>query len=231
MTQKRIPRADADFAAYADAYYDAVKAFFETHGLDPSMVERVDAARATFDAAYAAHIAAQNAAEAARAAKQEAKEALEAAIRPVTAYVQSNPATTNADRAAMGITIKQPPRRHVPAPTSRPMAQVNAADRLTHRVRIFDESAIPGDASTTPRGARPKGTLGAEVYVALVEQHQTAPADARAYRFLRTVTGGSAEFGFEQQEAGKQAAYLVRWVSSTGTPGPWSSTVTATIAA
>ncbi len=32
-------------------------------------------------------------------------------------------------------------------------------------------------------------------------------------------------------QGGKQAAYMVRWVSKTGEPGPWGETITATVAA
>jgi hypothetical protein len=57
------------------------------------------------------------------------------------------------------------------------------------------------------------------------------PADPSRYRFVRTVTGGSADVTFGPEHGGGNAAYLVRWVSATGEPGPWGETVTATIAA
>jgi hypothetical protein len=33
------------------------------------------------------------------------------------------------------------------------------------------------------------------------------------------------------EQGGQRAAYLVRWVSATGEPGPWGETTFATIAA
>jgi hypothetical protein len=48
---------------------------------------------------------------------------------------------------------------------------------------------------------------------------------------IRTVTGGSADATFQPSQGGKQAAYLVRWISATGEPGPWGETTLATIAA
>jgi hypothetical protein len=49
--------------------------------------------------------------------------------------------------------------------------------------------------------------------------------------FIRIVTGVSADVTFPIEQGGKQAAYLVRWISATGEPGPWGETTLATIAA
>ena len=231
MSEQRIPRADGGFAAYADHYYVAVKQFYFVQGLDPGGLIDLKKALDAWNAAYPKHVAAQNAAEAARQTKDAAKRALEGQIRPVTAFVQGFPRTTGADRAAIGITIKDTGGTPVPPPTSRPLLLVESGSRLTHRLRICGRRADHGPASLATKAARPRGTLGAEVYVALVEPRQAPPADLAAYKFVRTVTRGSAEVTFEMEQGGQSAAYLVRWVSATGEPGPWSETVTATVAA
>lgn len=50
------------------------------------------------------------------------------------------------------------------------------------------------------------------------------PANVIPHEFDRTVT-------FAADEGGQKAACLLRWVSATGEPGPWSSTFEATVAA
>ncbi len=231
MPEQRIPRADGDFAAYANHYYDAVEKFYSDQGLDPALLIDLQKALSDWNAAYPKHVAAQNAAEAARQVKDAAKRELEGQIRPVSAFVQSYPKTTDADRAAIGITVKDTGGTPVPPPASRPLLLIDAASRLTHRLRIFDEGQSHGSESRATRAARPRGTLGAEVYVALVAARETPPADFAAYKFIRTITRAGAEVAFPGEEGGKTAAYLVRWVSATGEPGPWGETVTATVAA
>ena len=111
------------------------------------------------------------------------------------------------------------------------MVLVESGSRLTHRLRIADAGGTETSGLATPRGRRPKGAHGAEVYVAVIPPRSAPPADIRSYTFVRTVARGQAEVIFEMKEGGLSAAYLVRWVSATGEPGPWSETVTATVAA
>ncbi|MFA6044540.1 MAG: hypothetical protein WC718_06115 [Phycisphaerales bacterium] len=231
MPEQRIPRADGDFAAYANHYYEAVEKFYDAQGLDPALLTDLKKALDTWNAAYPKHVAAQNAAEAARQTKDQAKRALEGEIRPVTAFVQGFPKTTDADRATIGITIKDTGGTPVPRPASRPLLLIESGSRLTHRLRVLSENTTPGSESRATRKARPRGTLGAEVYIALVAPREAPPTDISSYKFIRTVTRGSAEVTFPFEQGGQSAAYLVRWVSATGEPGPWSETVTATVAA
>lgn len=231
MPEQRIPRADGDFAAYANHYYDAVEKFWSEQGLDPTDLKPLKDALGAWNAAQPKHVAAQNAAQAARQTKDAAKRELERQIRPVSAFIQTYPKTTDADRAAIGISVRDTGGAPVPPPQSRPLLLVEAGSRLTHRLRIFDERAADGDSAGNPRKARPRGTLGAEVYLALVAPQEQPPADMDKYKFVRTVTSGAAEVAFEPTQGGHRAAYLVRWVSATGEPGPWGETVTATVAA
>lgn len=224
MPEQRIPRADGVFAAYANHYYEAVEKFWSVQGLDEGDLKPLKEALSAWNAAYPKHIAARNAAEAARQSKDAAKRELERQIRPISAFVQSYPKTTDADRATIGISVRDTGGPPTPAPTSRPLLLIDAGSRLTHRLRLVDES-------TPTRSARPRGTLGAEVYLALVPARETPPADPSVYKFIRTVTRGGAEVAFPAEQGGLNAAYLVRWVSATGEPGPWSETVTATVAA
>ncbi|MGD9690396.1 MAG: hypothetical protein AB7K52_13740 [Phycisphaerales bacterium] len=231
MSERRIPRADGDFAAYANHYYDEVEKFYDAHGLDPSLLIDLQKALIAWNAAYPQHVAARNAAEAARQSKDAAKRELERQIRPVSAFIQTYPATTDADRAAIGISVRDTGGAPTPPPASRPLLLIDSGDRLTHRLRIFDDAAAPGAQSRGPRKARPRGTLGAEVYLAVVAAREAPPADPASYTFVRTVTSSGAEVAFPSEQGGMAAAYLVRWVSATGEPGPWSETVTATVAA
>lgn len=231
MPEQRIPRADGDFAAYASHYVEAVEKFWSVHGLDETDLKPLQEGFAAWKAAYPKHVAAQNAAQAARQNKDEAKRQLEAAIRPVSAFIQTFPKTTDADRATIGISVRDTGGTPTPAPSSRPVVLVDSGSRLTHRLRIADAGEAGDGTLAAPRVKRPKGAHGAEVYLALVNPHEPPPQSMEHYKFVRTVTSGATQLTFDAPQGGKQAAYLVRWVSKTGEPGPWGETVTATVAA
>ncbi len=219
-----MPRPDGDFAAWANHYYEAVSKFYESQGFDQDLLAALKKALETWNAQYPAHVAAQQRAEGARQAKDAARAALEKEVRPVTNFVQGYPKTTNADRAEMGITVRDTSPSPAPAPSSRPLALVESGQRLTHQLRLVDES-------TPTRRARPAGVLGAEVWVKLVDADQPAPTDPAALTFLTMTTKPSFRAEFKAGEGGKTAVYMARWVNTRGEKGPWSEVTTATVAA
>jgi len=223
-TSNYIPRPDGDFSAWANHYYDAVEKWWSVNGFDESELKPLKEALSAWAAAYPAHVAAQQRAEGARQAKDAARAALEKEVRPVTNFVQGWPKTTNADRAEMGITVRDTSPTPAPAPSSRPLALVESGQRLTHQLRLVDES-------TPTRRARPAGVLGAEVWVKLVDADSPAPTDPAALTFLTMTTKPSFRAEFKAGEGGKTAVYMARWVNTRGEKGPWSEVATATVAA
>lgn len=218
-----IPRPDGDFSAWVNQYYDVMDVWWNTRGLDPADLNPLKDAVQVWNAAYPAHIAARAAAEGARAAKDAARAALEKEVRPITNFVQGYPDTTNADRAEIGITVRDTARSAVPPPTSAPVVRVESGQRLMHRLRLVDES-------TPTRRARPKGVLGAEVWVKLVAPPTAdAPAgstpgaspgdparDPSSFTFLTMTTKPSFRAEFKAGEGGKAAVYMARWVNTLG---------------
>jgi hypothetical protein len=223
-TSNYIPRPDGNFAAWANHYYDAVEKWYSVQGFDKELLAALKKALDTWQSLYPAHVTAQQRAEGARQAKDQARAELEREIRPVTNFVQGYPKTTNADRAEIGITVRDTSPSPAPAPTSRPLALVESPARLTHQLRLVDES-------TPTRRARPAGVLGAEVWVKLVDADQPAPTDPAALTFLTMTTKPSFRAEFKAGEGGKTAVYMARWVNTRGEKGPWSEITTATVAA
>jgi len=219
-----IPRPDGGFSAWANQYYEALLGWWVDQGFDPSDLNALSKALDDWNVAYPAHVAAQAAAQGAKQAKDAFRSALEKEVRPVTAFVQSFPATTNAARAAMGISVRDASRTPGLTPTSRPLALVESGRRLTHHLRLVDES-------TPTRRARPRGVQRAEVFVALTLPGIPAPANPSDYRYIGGVTRGETTLSFESDKGGMQAHYLSRWVSTSGAAGPWSDTTSATVAA
>jgi hypothetical protein len=219
-----MPRPDGDFAAWANNYYAAVKKWWDAQGLDAADLKPLETALAGWQKDYPAHVKAQAAAEGARQAKDVARTALEKEVRPITNFVQGYTKTTDADRATIGITVRDTSKTPSPTPTSAPVVQVESGQRLTHRLR-FTDAAAP-----TRRG-KPPGTIGAEVWLALTPTGQPAPPLGDSYKFLSVSSRGNLQTDFPSAEAGKTAYYALRWVSTRGEKGPWSEVAAATVAA
>ncbi|MCC6321208.1 MAG: hypothetical protein IT438_07210 [Phycisphaerales bacterium] len=139
-------------------------------------------------------------------------------------FVQAWGGTTDADRATIGITVRDRAGTPVATPTTRPRAVVSAGQRLTHTLRLTDEA-------TPTRRARPRGVLGAEVWVKLVDAGQPAPTNPAALAFLTMATRPSVTAEYRAEGGGKTAVSMLRWVSTRGEKGPWGEVMTATVAA
>ena len=233
-----MPRPDGNFTAWAGQFVGAVTEFYEDQGLDHELLKPLQDALEVWNTDYAAHVAAQQQAQGARRAKDAARAALEAQVRPVANFVQSWRGTTDADRAALGITVRPAKGTPAPTPVTRPLALVESGQRLLHQLRLVDEA-------TPTRRARPRGVLGAEVWVKLVDPPTAdAPAgatpgasvgdparDPSSFTFLTMTTRPSFRAEFKADQGGKTAAYMARWVNTRGEKGPWSEVTTATVAA
>lgn len=231
-----IPRPDARFGAFVSHFLTVVSDWWADHGLDPNDLKPLNEALAAWNKVFPAHVAAQAQAESARQAKDAGRVVLEGEVRPIAAVVQSFIGTTNADRAAMGITVRQPGPALRAVPSTRPLVRIASGERLTHTIRF-------GDEGSPQSKARPKGALGAEVYYKLVPPNSTTPSTtptttpaphsggAEGFAYLTLATNGAAVATFPSQAAGQTAVYVLRWAGPRGQVGPWSEQVSATVAA
>jgi len=131
---------------------------------------------------------------------------------------------TDAQRAALGITVRDAEPTPTGKPTTRPLVTVDFSKRLRHTLRYADES-------TPTRRARPFGVIGAEIWVKLAVAGDPAPSDPDELTFLQLSTRTPAVAEFTGADGGKTAHYMLRWLSTRSEPGPWSETASATIGA
>lgn len=226
-----IPRKDSDFSTWASHYYDAVNTWWTAHSLDKNELDALKNALDKWGARYANHVAAQAAAQGASQAKDDARAELERQIRPVANFVQTYSKTTDADRAEIGITVRDTSRTPSPTPTTRPLVTVNPGQRLTHTLRLVDSGEHTGAPTGRARGGKPEGAIGAEVWVKLIDAGQPTPTDPSALSFLALTTRPTLRTTFRTADGGKTAVYMLRWVNTRGEKGPWSEVTTATVAA
>ncbi|MCC6321177.1 MAG: hypothetical protein IT438_07050 [Phycisphaerales bacterium] len=127
--------------------------------------------------------------------------------------------------------MRDTPPTPAPTPTTRPQAIVSAGQRLTHTLRLTDES-------TPTRRARPRGVLGAEVWVKLIDANRPANSpiiaslgDPATFGFLTMATRPSVTAEYRAEGGGKTAVSKLRRVSPRGEKGSWSEVTAATVAA
>lgn len=237
-TPNYIPRPDGACIAWALQFADACDAEQAKLGLIPKQVTDIKNAVNAFGSALNAQTAAQHAAESARQSKVAERAALEQLVRPFVRMFQSNPNVTDAIRAELGITVPGTPTLRVGIPTTAPRVTVDLPARLTHALRLVDES-------TPTRTGKPRGAMGAEIWLKLVDggSGQSAVGSGPnsdplltahsplTFRFLSLTTKPTVRATFKPADGGKLAVYMTRWVNSRGEPGPWSEMAQATVAA
>jgi hypothetical protein len=215
-----IPAADATFQAWQANFLSYASANAAALGLTPADLTPLTAAQTGWASAFPAHIAAVNNAKAAKQTKDEARAAYVALVRPLVRKLQASSVVSDAEKAALGITVAATPTPIGP-PTTMPLVSVECGNRLQHTLRFVD-SASP------TRKAKPAGVLGAEIWNKVGE---TPPAGEGDLRFVAVDTAAPYVVNFDAAEGGKTAYYWLRWVSPTGERGPWSEQAAATIAA
>jgi hypothetical protein len=168
----------------------------------------------------AAQRAAHAAAVAATRLKAEVRERYVQRLRESAQRAQAVPGLQAGERAALGLPTRATSRARPPAPASAPVASVDTSQRLRHAVSFRDE------ASPTRRG-KPYGTRGCEIWVKFGDP----PADPSDCRLLALAFASPHVAHYPGDAAGQTAHYMLRWVNTRGQPGPWSPTVSATVAA
>ena len=137
------------------------------------------------------------------------------------ARLQASSEVDDAERQALGITVRDTIPTPVGPPETRPVASVDTSERLQHTISFADEA-------TPTRRAKPAGVRGAQIWVKIGDP---APLDPSELTFLATDTRTPYLATFDGADAKKVAHYMLRWESTRGETGPWSETASATIGA
>jgi len=226
-----IPRPDADFDAWQASFLDYAAKHQAALGLRDATIDELHQLQKDWDTDYDAATAARAAWLAAVAAKKDRRQDYASALRRVAAQLRGTPDVTDAQRAALGLTIPDTTPTAVAAPTCAPHATVDTAQRLQHTLTVTDER-------TPTRRAKPAGVFGVEVRVALRPAGAPVPTDLDAYLFVGVFTRSPATLiydgttpGLPADAGGQTAHYQLRWLNAKGQPGPWGQIVSATVGA
>jgi hypothetical protein len=225
-----LPGPDKNLIDFMNVFYPYFSSNAVALGFTAADAAALNAQKIAFETTYTQNLSAQQAAQAARQAKDIARDALEATVRMLARRMQANPAVTDVQRAAMGITVKdKTPTAAAGAAAatngaSRPVGIVDTSQKLRHEIRFFDEN-------TPTSRKKPEGAVGCEIWVKIVEAGRTdgVPKDISECQYLATDTATPYVAEYEGMHAGKMAHYILRWIYKGGEKGPISEVVSATI--
>lgn len=214
-----IPASDADFDLFRARFDKYLKDNLAALGLTAGDITTLNTLETAWTSALADFLTKRALLDAAVQLKNTTRQQLEDVIRALSQQLQSNPATTNDQRAGLGITVPDETRSRVPAPNTSPLGQVDTDERLQHTIH-FRDSKTPDSKS------KPEGYRGCQIWVFIGTE---APTSLEQLHYVATDTRTPYVLEFDQQDAGKNAYYRLRWVNTRDEPGPWSELIVATI--
>lgn len=151
-----------------------------------------------------------------RATMYAARDNALAIAEPLAGLIQANTGIADATKLAAGVQPPTTERFPIAAPSTQPIVSLVASIPGAANLAIAD--------STTPAlKARPYGTAGAELAVAVGTAPVVDPALA-TFRSLATRT--PFQLSLAPTDAGKVLSVFARWRDSRGRVGPWSAPVT-----
>lgn len=214
-----IPTNDAQFDIFQKLFVEGTTKAPAQYGITANDATALTAGQKAWEAAYPAHIAAQQAALSATQTKDEARANFETALRVAAQKVHVTARFDNSLRAAVGLPPREGTRTAVGTPATRPVGRLEAVGPLTLTLHFTDEL-------TPTQLARPRGMRGCEIFVFIGD---AAPTDPAGYTFLTLDTRTPYTHQHQPADVGKTATYLLRWQNTKGQTGPFSRPVSAKI--
>jgi hypothetical protein len=194
-----MPRTDEKFLEWAKNLYDYAEERFKDWGV-PSPQTAWDGLLADYEAAFMV-VQLPNRGRVDVLAKNEARSSLQKAVRVyVRAYLASNPAVTDVERVAMGITVRKTGKTPVPTPKTVPKLTVDTDTVRLHKVHYRDQDS-------THRG-KPPHVFGIEIRHAILD-HYPASVDELIHADFDTASPFEKVFG--EADRGKRVYYCGRW--------------------
>jgi hypothetical protein len=138
---------------------------------------------------------------------------LVARMRSYGKRINANPAVTNAQKTALGLTLKSTPTP-IPPPSTMPVVSVVSSFQRSVRMRLTDEL-------TPNKGAKPAGVSEAEIFTHV---GATAPVSADDWKYQGQATRSEFDITFPDIVASGTKVWIrARWCNERGQSGPVSA--------
>lgn len=220
MAKDYIPNTDAEFAAWLVNFVKQLTTSKAALNLTDAALATVTGLKDDYMTAVQELADAKAVYDAKLAAKNQAEKAATAEARSRVRQIQADPGVSDEIRAALQIPLRDTTPTPPPPLTSRPLLTIDFSQRLQHTLEYRD-------SETPNRRARPANADRIEFYSFV---GATATTDISLFKYLDVDTSTPFVVNYTAADAGKIASYIARWVNDNGEKGPWSETVSATIA-
>jgi hypothetical protein len=219
MSKDYIPQSKAEFAAFLKNLATKLAANKAGLNIPDANINSLSAVQVSYEQALDEEETARINFEAKREAAKALREQAEAQARAMVRMVQADPNSTDELRASLQIPIRDTTRTSPSPITSRPVLTIDFSQRRQHELDFRD-------SETPTRRARPDNTTGCEIQS---YTGTTPPTGLGQFKYVDTDARTPLVVQYGDEDAGKTAYYIGRWVNAEE-KGPWSETVSATIA-
>lgn len=217
MAAPYIPNTDADFDTWLQNFASVIAGAPSTYFLTAGDATSISIQATAFDAAYVLATGGGTRGPSTIADKDAARTTAEQVVRPYASTIAGNPAISNMDKVAVGVTVRSTTKTPVPPPSTAPVLSLVSAiaGALNFQYR---------DATTPLLKTKPFGVIGLQLNVAFGTVPAVSP-EATAY--LLTATKTPFQISTVGQ-TGKVVTLYARWATRGGPggivqTGPWSA--------
>ncbi len=218
MPEDYIPSNDGELIEFAKNFFAQIQGSETSFGLTAADSASGAPLLTTFENSYDQNNADRTAYRASGEKKDVDRKPLVAKLREMSQRVQVAPNVTDAQRATLGLTIRQTASAPTGAPASRPVLEIDTSEPLRHTIKFYD--------NVLETKGKPAGVKGAEIWCKIDGE---ATINEEDYRYLGTDTASPYLAVHRPENVGKQAHYISRWVNNRGEYGAWSNPESATI--
>lgn len=217
MASDYIPQKDADFGPWLLNLAVLSTATPATYGLTAPEAATITAQSDLWQPAYTTAVDPGTRTPAAVANKDAVRAAAEQTVRPLCVRVSLNPAVTDENKTALGVTVRKVIPTPVPAPLTRPGLILSSVQPGVQNLRYIDADLPDGKA-------KPPGAIGVQLYAAI---GMVPAVDPQQATFLTVLTKSPAAVTTQPGDRTKTITFFARWVTRSGPggqaqTGPWS---------
>lgn len=214
-----IPAADLAFDAWLTNFSTLLTAAPTDYGLIAGDATLVAARKTAFHAALILATDPGTRTPSTVADKDAERVLAEAVVRPYATQISRNPTVSNELKTEIGVTVPDPSRSPIPAPSTAPVLSVRSM--IPGQVTLDYRDA----ANPVPR-SKPFGVIGIQLFASF---GTVAAVDPDQLAFVQQVTKTPTLLSSAGQ-SGKIASMAARWVTRGGPGGvaqvgPWSAIV------
>lgn len=216
-----IPREDAQFSLWAQAFASGISANPALYMLTPAQATFIQNQVNTFVAALLVASNENTRTKPTIAAKDDARSICENTCRQYAIDIKNNEGITDAAKLAIGVRPINPDRNPIECPQTSPLLAILGNTPGSQTIRY-------ADTNTPDSAAKPFGASELQLYLGI---STTEPAPFSACQFYGKFTKNPINVEFSEVDDGKMATYYARWASVRGETGPLSLPQSMRIAA